>query len=994
MKKAYLVLAILFLNGFSSFGQVAINTDSSNPDASAMLDVKSAGKGLLIPRMTTAQRTAIVSPAEGLMVYDTDLGSFLYYRSGVWRMTLNSTGGTATQLAYWSSGSTLSSNANLFWDNTNSRLGIGITNPAQQVEITGSLTMPSTSGGSTGVVYKGTLPFIHNFSAAGTTGNNAFFGINAGNFTMSGSGAESSFNAGFGNYTLNKLTTGSYNTAVGIYTLFLNASGNQNTAVGRSALYGNSSGSSNTAIGSSTMYNNTLGGFNIAIGSLALYSNSTSQYNTAMGYMSLYAMSYNNGGSVWNAYNTALGYATLRNLQPTSVSEGTGNTAIGTYAMYDATTGYWNTVIGYNADINPTNISNSVAVGYNTTATASNQVRLGNASIDQFFCQGAYAAATASSPNMVVSSTGQIGRSTLPVPTGTGVINRVAFWSGTTLLSSNANLYWDNANSRLGIGLTNPVQQLEMTGSLTLPATTSASTGVIYKGTAAFLHNFTNPANSGGNTFAGISAGNFTMGGGTASSGSFNTGVGQSSLAALTTGMENTAVGYESLTANTNGWANTAVGYRSLDANIGGTSNTAVGDGSLGSNTDGNDNTAIGHGTLGSNLSGDENTAVGDYALASQSSGDYNTAIGRFAMFWLTTGSNNTVLGAHAGEGDNTSCTYQNNTMIGAATGANLTSGSANLLLGNGTGSQLTSGSNNVLIGYDVEATSATSSYQMVIGASDLLFGDLVNKRIGIGSTTPEGQLQLQNAGDVLMVIKADSDNSGEDDNPRLELRQDGTLTVGALGYEGTAGQTYTGTTDNAMYLVNQYASSLLLGSNNTVQVAIESGGNVGIGVTDPAYKVQIGGTVAPDITNRDFGTSSLRWDIFANSLNSNADVVFSALGTGTGTDLIVDGSGNVLKKSSSSRYKTDFSDLEINSSDIYNLNPVSFTWINQGIRDFGFVAEEVAEEVPSLVNYDDQGRAESVKYDQLSVLLLEELKKQKEEIERLKQRIQELEDR
>ena len=49
---------------------VAINEDGSAADSSAMLDVKSTTKGLLIPRMSSAERTAIPSPATGLMVFD------------------------------------------------------------------------------------------------------------------------------------------------------------------------------------------------------------------------------------------------------------------------------------------------------------------------------------------------------------------------------------------------------------------------------------------------------------------------------------------------------------------------------------------------------------------------------------------------------------------------------------------------------------------------------------------------------------------------------------------------------------------------------------------------------------------------------------------------------------------------------------------------------------------------------------------------------------
>lgn len=61
----------------STVAQVGINTTS--PDASSALDVTSTTQGILSPRMTTAQKLAITTPANGLMVYDTDLKGFSYY---------------------------------------------------------------------------------------------------------------------------------------------------------------------------------------------------------------------------------------------------------------------------------------------------------------------------------------------------------------------------------------------------------------------------------------------------------------------------------------------------------------------------------------------------------------------------------------------------------------------------------------------------------------------------------------------------------------------------------------------------------------------------------------------------------------------------------------------------------------------------------------------------------------------------------------------------
>jgi hypothetical protein len=72
MKKFIISIILSLLTGTLSYAQVAITTDNSAPDNSAMLDVKSTVKGLLPPRMTFAQRNAIVSPVTGLMVICTN----------------------------------------------------------------------------------------------------------------------------------------------------------------------------------------------------------------------------------------------------------------------------------------------------------------------------------------------------------------------------------------------------------------------------------------------------------------------------------------------------------------------------------------------------------------------------------------------------------------------------------------------------------------------------------------------------------------------------------------------------------------------------------------------------------------------------------------------------------------------------------------------------------------------------------------------------------
>ncbi|MCI5058224.1 MAG: tail fiber domain-containing protein [Flavobacteriales bacterium] len=79
------IISIMFLNVI--YGQsVGINDDGSTPDNSAILDLKSVDHGILVPRMTLAQRDAISNPANGLMVFVTDATpeGFFYYDGTTW----------------------------------------------------------------------------------------------------------------------------------------------------------------------------------------------------------------------------------------------------------------------------------------------------------------------------------------------------------------------------------------------------------------------------------------------------------------------------------------------------------------------------------------------------------------------------------------------------------------------------------------------------------------------------------------------------------------------------------------------------------------------------------------------------------------------------------------------------------------------------------------------------------------------------------------------
>src|SRR5215211_2618528 len=127
------------------------------------------------------------------------------------------------------------------------------------------------------------------------------------------------------------------------------------------------------------------------------------------------------------------------------------------------------------------------------------------------------------------------------------------------------------------------------------------------------------------------------------------TAVGFQALANTGSGLANSALGYQALINNTEGLSNTAAGALALSNNTTGDDNTAIGTGALSDSTTGDDNTAIGGGALNSNTTGNQNVAIGVNALDSNASGTANTALGSFAGANITSGIGNTVLGVGAG---------------------------------------------------------------------------------------------------------------------------------------------------------------------------------------------------------------------------------------------------------------------------------------------------------------------------------------------------------
>ena len=110
MRLLKFIFIVLFTSaaGYLFSQGVAINSTNSVSDASAILDVSSSGKGVLLPRVTESEKLAIGSPATGLLVYQTDNAvGFWYYNGSSWTpVSGSSTGGGPSgnnpgDIQYW-----------------------------------------------------------------------------------------------------------------------------------------------------------------------------------------------------------------------------------------------------------------------------------------------------------------------------------------------------------------------------------------------------------------------------------------------------------------------------------------------------------------------------------------------------------------------------------------------------------------------------------------------------------------------------------------------------------------------------------------------------------------------------------------------------------------------------------------------------------------------------------------------------------------------------
>jgi hypothetical protein len=200
---------------------------------------------------------------------------------------------------------------------------------------------------------------------------------------------------------------------------------------------------------------------------------------------------------------------------------------------------------------------------------------------------------------------------------------------------------------------------------------------------------------------------------------------------------------------------------------------------------------------------------------------------------------------------------------------------------------------------------------------------------------------------------------------------------------------------ENAMSLNTVGRGNTALGSE---ALAANTTGNNNIAIGDLAA-VNVTGS-----NNIHIGSQGTPTDNGAIRIGGNAQSSFFAVpvsgvitGSNNAVPVLVDSNGQLGTVKSSQRFKEDIQDMGDLSRSLLHLRPVIFRYkkpFDDGSKpiQYGLVAEEVAEVFPDLIARSTDGQIETVKYQMLDVLLLNELQRQEAEIRALKERLDQLE--
>ncbi len=715
MKKIYY---LLFAFAFSfQFLRAQIGIGTLSPHASSMLDISASDKGLLVPRVSltgTNDNTTIAGSATSLLVYNTNTSTpgpnqvtpgYYYWDGSVWlRLSTGAGSGDnlgdhkATQniemMSNYLSGD--GDNEGIFVDN-DGRVGIGFVGPFfSPLNLRGSglfdatISSQNTTGGIEwryGALNDGSFSFV---KITGMTYQALTLEYATGNVFLSGDA-----NRKFG---LSRTNTGSGNT------LTIESAGAEFLSTNQSG--GNlllSSGISTGNAGSNIQFNTATSGVsgtsdNIPTEKMRI----TSSGNVGIGTTSPSTLLHLNkvdGGEVLRITSLTSGDPHIKIL-----SDG-AQTIIGSN---NTTTGFQESFVGsqnsYPLALRTNNanrifISSSGNVGIGTSSPSTNLDVIGTIRF-QGYTSGVNGGI------LTTNTSGDLG-----VNNFSGNANDVLRGNGTFGAVPGGGNNW----GILGNSGTNPLTNFLGTidnQNLVFRTNNAERVRITTKGNIEVL-------NSARSVFLGEGAGLLQDN----SADRFNTGLGNFSLASITTGNNNIGIGSGALYTATTTFDNVAIGNNAMYSVSTGSSNTAIGAGALSSGDVGSYNVAVGSSALPSNQSGNNNIAIGYRSALLNTTASYNTVVGNDAYYSNRAGSFAVVIGAEAMFYANNTFTSFTNRNI--AIGYQAYRGSA-IPVNN-------TGNDNTVIGYQALTNNVTGSFNTAIGVQSLQNNTYSGQNTAIG---------------------------------------------------------------------------------------------------------------------------------------------------------------------------------------------------------------------------------------------------------------------
>ena len=656
---------------------------------------------------------------------------------------------------------------------------------------------------------------------------------------------------------------------------------------------------------------------------------------------------------------------------------------------------------GFSVGSSPITTSGTIALSFSagyslpTTTSQSNWDVAYNNRITSLTTTGTSGAAT------LVGNTLNIpqyqGVLTNPV-TGTGASGKVTYWNGTNTISYNSTFVWDNTNSRLGIGVTNPNSAIQVSSNETLVYAGRfvnshiSGGGVLIAGGSSSSHDALVVYNYDLTSIILNAKSNGNIGVGTATPAYKLDVVGNigTSLGIHITGYSPyTLTGY-SLTPTT---FNVGALYQNTTATFDGSSSlvvnnfrsqpqytlTGVGSSSLVIQP------FLAYPLL--NLTGAnariDSTGFTSYIWRTDPADISTNASNRLRGFY-------TIVGNRGGNGltaspyTNTVVGYESSVENGGGTVNNMFGVRNYFWHGEFAANSTTNNNYGIYQGMTIGAASGgvhtvTNYYAFYQDTPSVLATGVLTNRWGLYFT--DSSMPSYHNGAFLIGTNVIS-------GYKLEVSDKSKFYNVAIG--GTSSGTYTAYSDSVVGIGNLHlvttSGAVYINSAIALPTYINPiGGNVGIGLTSPGAILDVSHTAGTtNIIRVSNGAGNYRWrvDQLFSMVMTNASGVDTFSVTTAGALTAVS-----ITETSSRKIKENIISLDGSLTKVEKLRPVSYNRIGSSATEIGLIAEEVEEVYPEFVEYDHQGNPVGVHYTRLTAVLIESVKE-------LKNRIQELENR